>query len=51
MNTIDLINAIESGKVRDAEKIFSELAQERMDNAIEYRTMELAQDMFHTETE
>ena len=46
METIDLINAIEAGKTRESEKIFGELAQARMDDALEYRKMELAQDMF-----
>ena len=48
MNTIDLINAIEAGKTRESEKIFNELAQERMEDAIEYRKMEISQDMFQS---
>jgi hypothetical protein len=45
-NTIDLINAIESGKTRNLETMFSELVQSRVDDALEYRKMEMAQSMF-----
>jgi hypothetical protein len=44
--TLDLINAIEAGKTRNLENIFSELAQTRVDDAIETRRMEISHSMF-----
>jgi hypothetical protein len=46
MSTQDLINAIEAGKTRNMESIFEDIVQEKMENAIELRRMEISQSMF-----
>jgi hypothetical protein len=46
--TLDLINAIESGKTRETESVFNEIVTAKMEDAIEYRRMEISQSMFAT---
>lgn len=45
-NTFELINMIESGKTRDMESTFGDIMQAKMEDAIEYRRMEISQSMF-----
>lgn len=51
METMDLINAIESGKTREIETAFHSLVQDRVDAALDTRHMELSQDMFSAKEE
>jgi hypothetical protein len=46
MSTLNLINAIEAGKTRESEATFAALVQSRVEDAIEYRRMEIGQSMF-----
>jgi hypothetical protein len=45
-NTFELINMIETGKTRDMESTFGDIMQAKMEDAIEYRRMEISQSMF-----
>ena len=47
-STIDLINAIQSGKTLDCEKAFQSLVQEKLDAKLEQRTQEVRASMFES---
>jgi hypothetical protein len=44
--TMDLINAIQSGKTLDCERAFEHLVQEKLDARLEQRTQEIRAGMF-----
>lgn len=48
MSTLDLINMISAGKTRDMESEFEDIMQTKMEDALEYRKMEISQSMFNT---
>ncbi len=48
--TMDLINAIQSGKTIDCEKAFQHLVQEKLDAKLEQRTQEVRASMFESNT-
>jgi hypothetical protein len=48
MSTLNLIDLIQTGKTREMESSFEEIMQTKMDDALEYRKMEIAHSMFDT---
>ena len=46
MNTLELIDLIQSGKTTDMEATFEDIVSEKMQDALEIRKMEISQTMF-----